>query len=88
MMELLGWLSSNWEVLVGTLVAIVGGATAIVRAIAPLTSTRRDDDAVTWLDKVFKWLSKIAVNPPVIPATKAEAKELAAKAKEAAKPAE
>ncbi len=45
------------------LLAVVGGASAICKAIAPLTSTKLDDEAATFLDKVYALISKIALNP-------------------------
>lgn len=58
------WIVANWQTLLVTLLSIIGGASVIVRAIAPLTSTTKDDEAVRFLDKVYGWLNKLALNTP------------------------
>ena len=61
----ISWLGANWMLVVATVLSIVGGASIIVKAVAPFTSNTKDDEAAVWLDKVHAWLSKIALNPPV-----------------------
>jgi hypothetical protein len=63
--DVIAWLGSNWSTILVTLLAVIGGASIIVKAIAPLTATDADDKAAAWLDKVHEWLSKIALNPTV-----------------------
>ena len=63
--EVIGWIGNNWVTIVGTLGTVVMGASIMVRAIAPLTSTEVDDNAAKFLDKVHGWLNKIAINPPL-----------------------
>lgn len=43
--------------------AVVGGASLMVAAIAPLTENKKDDEVASWLKKVHTFLSKVAVNP-------------------------
>ncbi len=43
--------------------AVVGAASVFCKAIAPLTSTKLDDEAATWLDKIATLMSSIALNP-------------------------
>jgi len=62
--EVIGWVGSNWMTIVGTMGTVVMGASIMVKAIAPHTSTQVDDDAAKFLDKVHAWLNKIAINPP------------------------
>jgi len=62
--EVIAWLGANWLTVVATLLSIVGGASIIVKAIAPLTANTKDDEVAGWLDKVHGWLSKIALNAP------------------------
>ncbi len=63
MMELFGWLAANWMTVVGVAGTVVMGASIMVKAIAPYTSTTKDDEAASWLDKVHGWLSTLAINP-------------------------
>lgn len=67
MSELLTWLAQYWVVLLAAAGSVVMGASLTVKALAPYTSTKKDDDMATFLDKVHKWLSKVALNPPVNP---------------------
>lgn len=65
--DLFSWLVGNWGVIVTTLLAVIGGASVMVKAIAPLTKSKADDKAAAWLDKAAGWLSrvasKVALNP-------------------------
>ncbi len=63
MMELFSWLGANWMTVVGVAGTVVMGASIMVKAVAPFTSTTADDRAASWLDKAHAWLSKIALNP-------------------------
>jgi hypothetical protein len=62
--EILSWVSANWVTVVGTMGTVVMAASIAVKAIAPFTATTSDDKAAAFLDKVYGWLSKIALNPP------------------------
>lgn len=83
-MEILGWLRDNWVALVAVVGGIVMGSSIIVKSISPLTASHKDDNFATLLDKIHKFLSKIALNPPLppLPPTEAELKALEVKAKE------
>lgn len=63
----MSWILANWVTILTTLLAIIGGASAIVAAIAPLTKSTADNrllDALRWLhDK----LSHLALNPKPAP---------------------
>ena len=65
--DVFSWLIGNWGMLVTTLLAVIGGASVMVHAVAPLTKSKKDDKAAAWLDKVAGWLgavaSKVALNP-------------------------
>lgn len=63
-MPVLTWLVENWQTILLVLTSIVTGASIIVRAISPYTSTTKDDDVATFLDRVHDWLNKLALNPP------------------------
>lgn len=65
MFELFSWLAANWMTIVGVAGSVVMGASIIVKAIAPFTSTTADDEAASFLDKAYAWLNKVALNPPV-----------------------
>ncbi len=56
----MSWLS-NPMTLVWAL-AVVGGASALVRAVAPLTKTKVDDKLAGALSFLHKLLSKVALN--------------------------
>lgn len=60
--EVLTWIAGNWQTVVGVVGSIVMGASIMVHAIAPFTATKKDDEAAAWLDKVYGWLKKIALN--------------------------
>jgi len=62
-MSSITWILSNWQLVVTTALAIIGGASVIVAAIAPLTKSDKDDKAASWLKKIHGWLSKVAINP-------------------------
>lgn len=62
MADLFAWIAANWMTVVGVMGSIVMGASLIVKAIAPHTSTEVDDKAAGFLDKVYGWLSKLALN--------------------------
>lgn len=64
MESVITWIGANWVTVVGTLGTVVMGASIIVKAIAPLTSTKIDDRAGKWLTTAHRWISKIALNPP------------------------
>jgi len=59
----MSWLMSNWLLLLTVVLTAVGGASVVVKAIAPLTNTKIDD----WVGGALSWihnlLSKIALNP-------------------------
>ncbi len=78
------WLMGNWVTIIGVAGTVVMGASIIVKAIAPLTSSQKDDEVATWLDKVYKWLSSIALNPPLPPIlpTASEKKAMVVRARE------
>lgn len=63
MLDMFSWLAENWLTLVTVALSVVGGASIMVKAIAPYTSTTSDDEVAGWLDKVHGWLSRIALNP-------------------------
>lgn len=63
MLEIFGWITENWMMMVGVAGTVVMGASIMVKAIAPLTKNTADDKAAAWLDKVYKWLNKLALNP-------------------------
>lgn len=67
MADLISWLSANWLVLIMVATSVVGGASMIVKAIAPLTKSNLDNRIVKWLDKLHSLLSKVALNPPANP---------------------
>ena len=57
------WLLTNWQMLLTVVLAVIGGASVVVKAVAPLTNTTVDDKlggALTWL---YNLLSRIALNP-------------------------
>jgi hypothetical protein len=66
MMEILSWIVSNWPLLIVDALAVIGGASAILKVISKLTKTTKDDEAVVWLGKVMTWLSGIALHPPTV----------------------
>ena len=61
--EVITWLGANWMTVVGVVASVVMGASIAVKAIAPFTSTDKDDRAAGWLEKVYKWLNALALNP-------------------------
>jgi len=63
--DAISWLVSNWQLIGGIAGGVVMGASIAVRAIAPHTATKKDDKAADWLDTVHRWLSKVALNPPL-----------------------
>lgn len=63
--EIIQWVGSNWVTVITTALAVVGGASVMVHAIAPFTKNTKDDDVAGWLDKVHGWLSKLALNSSV-----------------------
>jgi hypothetical protein len=63
-MSALTWLAENWQTLAITATSVVGGASMIVAAVAPLTKSDKDDRALAVLKKVVSWLEKLALNPP------------------------
>jgi hypothetical protein len=62
--EALNWIMSNWTTVAGTAGVVVMGASLMVKAIAPYTKNTADDKAASFLDRAYKWLNKIALNPP------------------------
>lgn len=66
MMEIATWVGANWMLIVGTVSSVIAGASIIVKAISPFTATKVDDKAARWLDKVYKYLNKIALNTPKV----------------------
>jgi hypothetical protein len=64
--EILSWVSANWVTVVGTAGTVVMAASVAVKAIAPFTKNEKDDKAAAVLDKIYNWLSKIALNPPTV----------------------
>lgn len=64
MMEVFSWLMANWQVIVTTLLTIIGGASVIVKAIAPLTRTESDNKLVGLLEKIQAWFAKLSLNTP------------------------
>lgn len=65
MSEVISWLGANWQAVIGVTGTVVMGASIVVKAIAPFTATDKDDKMAGWLGAFHKWLSKIALNPPV-----------------------
>lgn len=63
-MSALSWIVTNWSTIALALTSVIGGASIMVKAIAPFTKNTTDDKAASALDRVAKWLSKIALNPP------------------------
>ena len=54
-MEWLTWITENWELVVGVLIA----AHALAKAITMLTPTPTDDE---WVAKIYKWIDVLALN--------------------------
>jgi hypothetical protein len=63
MADAISWVQTNWMLVAGTASAIVAGSSAVVAAIAPFTKTDKDDKVASWLAKLHKFLSKVALNP-------------------------
>ena len=61
MNELLGWIQENWELIVPLLVALVG----LLRAVAHLTPTHKDDELVNRLEAFVLTLIKIFTKRPI-----------------------
>lgn len=59
--EMTSWVTANWAVLLTSALAVVGGASVAVKAIAPLTATKWDDKLSGWLTKVHGWMSVVAL---------------------------
>ena len=60
--DMLSWVTTHWVEIAAVVGMVVTGASLIVKAIAPYTTTTADDKAATWLDKVAAWLGKVALN--------------------------
>ena len=63
MADIFTWLYANWDVIVSVAGVVVMAASLVVKAIAPLTDSTRDDRLAVWLDRVYGWLNTIALNP-------------------------
>ena len=61
--EAFTWIAANWQTIVGTMGAVVMGASIMVKAIAALTKSKKDDELAAWLTKVNGWLNSVALNP-------------------------
>ena len=59
----MSWLVSNGPVALQWALAVVGGASVLVLAIAPLTKTKADDKLGAALKAVHNLLGKVALNP-------------------------
>ena len=59
----MSWIIANYTVILVAVVSVIGGASVIVRAIAPLTKSTADNKVAKVLGKIHGWLSKIAMNP-------------------------
>ena len=59
----MSWFVSNGPVVLTWALAIVGGASALVLAVAPLTKTKVDDKLGGALSALHGLLSKVALNP-------------------------
>ena len=64
MSDVIAWFMANWGLIITTLLAVIGGASIMVKAIAPLTRSDSDDKLVSFLEKVQAWLAKLALNTP------------------------
>lgn len=63
-MEIINWIVANYLTIITTILTVIGGASVAIHAIAPFTSTTVDDEAATFIDKVYAFLSKwVALNP-------------------------
>lgn len=63
-MEAISYITQNYQLVLVTVLSVIGGASVILRAIAPLTKNKIDDKALTFLGKAHKFLSKLALTPP------------------------
>lgn len=62
-MEFLTTVSNNWDTIVVTILSIIGGASIIVSALAPLTKTYKGDDKVaSVLKTIHAALSKVSLD--------------------------
>jgi len=58
----MSWLVLHWSDLLVAVLAVIGGASAAVKVIAPLTDSKLDDKLAGWLSKAHSFLSKLALN--------------------------
>ena len=56
------YIVANWYELFTAGLSIIGAASIIAFAIAPLTRTKRDDKLAVALKRVHAWLSALALN--------------------------
>lgn len=59
----MSWILDNWMTVLVVILTVIGAASVVVKAIAPLTASKTDDKVAGWLDKVHAWLSRVALNP-------------------------
>ena len=52
--SILSWLVKNTALLVG----IIEATSKLLAGIISLTPTKRDDEILVWVDKVFSWIKK------------------------------
>lgn len=53
----------NWPLILITVTSVIGGASIIVSALAPLTKNTTDDKVSSVLGKIHRLFSRIALNP-------------------------
>lgn len=63
-MEYLNWVVNNYQLVIITVLSLIGGASVALAAIAPLTKTTKDDRVLAVLNKAHSFLSKLALQKP------------------------
>ena len=58
-MSYVKWLIDNYQAVGIAVLAVLGGLSVGLHAIAPFTSTKWDDRAAGWLDKIAAFLTRI-----------------------------
>lgn len=59
----MSWILNNWQSILTTILAIIGGASALVAAIAPLTKSDVDNKVLNALRWLQDKLGLLALNP-------------------------
>jgi hypothetical protein len=55
--DILNLLISNWGDILQAVLAIIGGASILLKYVAPHTKTLLDDKLYTFLNDILKWVS-------------------------------